>query len=565
MSWAFSVVASEEEFDLLLAGGSLTTCSSFAPQNCRVNNFTEDDKQQNLYEFSPAALTRFLQQAQFQSDFQQIFTQVHAILLKGYAESTGRSLSRSQFLDAIVTMGMSNDSIRDLPDPVYFALLDSHEMEQRSATGNRKQERADVLNNANANSIAVYQAFVDQAKLRVRDSNSPRIAVITASSRDPYESADFYLSAFSSLGADVVWLPLDAAYQHALWLQTHGVDGCGQLTKLRAQHNQFDRARIYPLRTAMQVQYCQQPELVSDLLGQVHGVFFNGGDQSKTLAAMLTPKGEPSAMLEIIQQRMLNKELVVGGTSAGTAVQAGGFRFQRPVPMLTNGHSRQALVRGAMPLPAPSQRCLGTCAEQLFSDDLTYLPQGGLGLFTLGLVDTHFSERDREARLLAFTQASAQRFAFGVDETTALTVNYQSEQISLGVIGENGVFVIDRAGSQSFENMTTDFALQQRQLSAITHYLVPGMRLQYSSENNELKLQTVIPQVSERIRMKALVDGVWRNSTREWCGSQKRLSWHQPGYQVTIQASEATRFYVSEKPEYRQCGYFGLPAVLTSS
>ena len=63
--------------------------------------------------------------------------------------------------------------------------------------------------------------------------------------------------------------------------------------------------------------------------------------------------------------------------------------------------------------------------------DLTYRAGGGSGLFNIGILDTHFSERDREARLALLTAYTGTRFGFGVDEATALMVNTTEEEVQM--------------------------------------------------------------------------------------------------------------------------------------
>ncbi len=559
------VVADTKHFDLILAGGSLSTCSSMSIKNCRNNDFDEHELTQLKYAFGEKSAAKFLQMAEFWPQNNALFSQLHAVLVQAYANESQHQKSRNEFLDGLVAHGFSERDIRALPDSVYFALLDTHEVRQLDPNGNRKQERAVVEWNKSLASRAVYQTFVDQSSLRAVTADRPRIAVVTASSRDAFESADFYISAFESMGADVVWLPLDASFQYARWLTQWGTDGCTQLTQISAQFFQFDRERVYPKRSQLHQQYCQQPELLNDLLNQVHGVFFNGGDQSRTLAALLTPDGQVSEQLAIIQRRVAAGELVVGGTSAGTAVQAGGFYNQRPIPMITNGHSRNALTRGAIPVGAPSSRCSGDCQDGLLSDELTYRPQGGTGLFNLGLLDTHFSERDREARLIAFADAAQQRFAFGVDETTALLVDYHTDGVSLGVVGEAGVFVVDRANGLNNLQLNQVASVKAKQLSGTAHFLLPEMQLEFTREAQNWRVTSTLTKTTKRKKLSALDDGEWRNQTRQWCGSQKQLNWSMEGYSVLVKADEQTQFFVGSDVNSRHCGYVGLPFVLHHS
>lgn len=86
--------------------------------------------------------------------------------------------------------------------------------------------------------------------------------------------------------------------------------------------------------------------------------------------------------MQLIRQRVEAGALAVAGTSAGTAVQGGGLSGSTRVPMIAGGESYEGLVH--LPLDH-------ICTTKDCGDDLQYDPQGGLNLFSLGVVDTHFS------------------------------------------------------------------------------------------------------------------------------------------------------------------------------
>jgi hypothetical protein len=72
-------------------------------------------------------------------------------------------------------------------------------------------------------------------------------------------------------------------------------------------------------------------------------------------------------------------------------------------------------------------------------------PQGGLGVFRFGVLDSHFSRRAREGRLIRATVGSAMDYGFGVDENTALLVTRPDAQgtTHFSVVGAAGVFMVD--------------------------------------------------------------------------------------------------------------------------
>jgi len=187
---------------------------------------------------------------------------------------------------------------------------------------------------------------------------------------------------------------------------------------------------------------------VIELLNQVNMVFFSGGDQSRLVTCFCEKKGPDGALqvdspfLARLRQLFNEGSVLVAGTSAGTAIQA-------PKPaMITGGESWEAVVYGAFEDGSPDIR----------SSYLSYDAQGGFGLFTLGLVDTHFSERGRQGRLIRLADHVNSPLAFGIDENTALYVESSvSEQqqhkgievAHLTVYGNNGVHMFNLTGHRS--------------------------------------------------------------------------------------------------------------------
>lgn len=164
------------------------------------------------------------------------------------------------------------------------------------------------------------------------------------------------------------------------------------------------------------VQNSHDPALVAKIAG-MSGVFFGGGDQSRYLRC-LTDGGKDTPVLAAIRRRNEAHDFVIAGTSAGTAVMTRG-------PMITGGTSKTALEK---PIPSALH---------------------GLGFFPHGLLDTHFAQRRREARIVRLASDRGQALAFGVDEDTALIVdNVHGARPRFQVLGKNGVSVFRLGGAK---------------------------------------------------------------------------------------------------------------------
>ena len=164
----------------------------------------------------------------------------------------------------------------------------------------------------------------------------------------------------------------------------------------------------------------RDPALVAKVAG-LKGVFFGGGDQSRYLSSLVRPDGTDSPVLAAIRHGYEHGDMVLAGTSAGTAAMTSG-------PMITGGTSGRAF-RTAVPSA-----------------------MRGLGFFPHGLLDTHFGQRNRQARIVRLASDRGEKLAFGVDEDTALVVDDPlGNNPRMQVLGKNGVsiFRLDRARAKN--------------------------------------------------------------------------------------------------------------------
>jgi cyanophycinase len=283
-----------------------------------------------------------------------------------------------------------------------------------------------------ANSIAastrILQAFL-QTSQAVAGRESPQLSLVTASSVNAIESVDFYRQLFEQLGFRGHWLPVDATLATVLDQELP----CETLDSLRAgQPDRPDTDVSLAALQAQQLAFCRDPSAELALLREADAVFFNGGDQSLTLQSLVTPDGADRPWLALIRQRHEAGQLVLGGTSAGTAVHSN-------AEMLMGGDSTAALRHGRV-----AGNAFMPPAEDAQIDGVLFYPMGS-GLFEAGILDSHFSERGRWLRLLILLRESRADLAFGVDETTALvTEAVATGVLRLRVVGEAGVVILQR-------------------------------------------------------------------------------------------------------------------------
>ncbi len=503
--------------ELILAGGALKLCSSLAPKDCapdpvvtvgglRQPVLGPSVRSAPRYSLAPevvgAAFEQPLDPALWQNTTSQPHTPqprtpqreaMRALLddARGhfgtmtFSEDTFRTHVESRCVsprgDARSCRGTAKSPWLRLDDEQRSAVLAAMELAQFDGTQMnnrlRRRERASLESSRLPYGAEILRAFVAAARERMpgdhaiddNPSRRPRVAIVTASSFDPFDPLDFYLDALTQAGADVEWWPVDAALAAAVF----DGRGCAALPALRRERLKLPgRERVYPDLTAQQQRACADPHALATLPDRVQGVFFNGGDQWKLRRAFFTGSAAgnnaagsndmPNPWLSNLRAAVARGDVVIGGTSAGSAVQSGG-------PMLTNGTVEEALKHGAIASPPPVPGCTrsGDCVGGLNEDAFTFWPAGGLGLAPNMIVDTHFSERARELRLLRLLGDTGTRYGIGVDETSALHLRWQGDDgMEIFALGASGGWVFDMPRG-----------CEGDRLRAQAYYLAPGAPL----------------------------------------------------------------------------------------
>lgn len=140
-----------------------------------------------------------------------------------------------------------------------------------------------------------------------------------------------------------------------------------------------------------------------ETLANADGLFITGGDQSR-LKQILTG----TRFLEILHEKYMNEEFVIAGTSAGAMIMS--------EYMIDTGASEESVIKGIIRLTR------------------------GTGFLHKTIIDTHFFNRGRFARL---TEALLQRpnlTGIGISEDTALVVTGGNE---IKAIGSGTVIIMD--------------------------------------------------------------------------------------------------------------------------
>lgn len=432
--------------DVFLAGGSLGTCSELAPRACRTPMPERPDARTAArFVFDDDGVERALSPRLWEAPDAPSIEEVAALLRHVRPRAGGRAMASSDAADLLEAVcvvpgrhapraqrcapGDARAPWQRMLADERSALLAAFEQPQIEA-GLRRVERADPHNSGVQGGTRVLAEFVEAARVR-SGRERPVIAYVTASAWDVFEPVDFYQSAFDALGADARWWPIDAALNAAV---SNG--DCGRLDELRERVLSLPgRARIYPDLVGAQQAACAAAGHLALLPLAVDGVFFAGGDQWRLRRALVDADDAPNAWLHALREANA-RGVVVGGTSAGAAVQSGGA-------MLSNGDTGRVLQAGAKAAPPPAPGCARAqrCPPGIDEADLTWWADGGTGLAHEVSVDTHFSERARELRLVALLAASGTATGMGADEASALRVQGGPQWRRVEAIGAAGGWV----------------------------------------------------------------------------------------------------------------------------
>ncbi|AFY95451.1 cyanophycinase [Chamaesiphon minutus] len=178
-----------------------------------------------------------------------------------------------------------------------------------------------------------------------------------------------------------------------------------------------------------------------DILANCTGVFVTGGDQLR-----LRDLIGGSRFMTSIKERIAQGELVLAGTSAGAAIVG------------------ERMIAGGSSGESPNQSLV----------DLTT----GLGIFPELLVDQHFHNRNRMARLISAIAAHPDKLGIGIDEDTCAAFENDG---TFEVLGQGTITIVDpgKLTHTNYRAATQSSPLSLHNLTV--HVLSPGDRYDYQN------------------------------------------------------------------------------------
>ncbi len=372
-----------------------------------------------------------------------------------------------------ITNGLTPTEVAALRNAFVDALVPNR--------NNRKVQARSVAYLTDRASLDMYSVFI-KAATAAAGGKKPTIGFVTASTENAFNDRDINFYALKSAGANVVYIPLEGGLRKAI-----DAGDCANTAtyytrnaNTQASGSYFHMDQVFPDLAELQRTSClNNAATLNTTLQGLDGIFFTGGDQARHLESFVTRDAagaytQISPQLEVLRARFAAGKLVVSGTSAGDAAQSGGIWKGISVPMVSGGDSWQALAKGYIAGTGPTIDGAGTTGVSYAT--------GGLGFFKYGTLDSHFSNRSREGRLLRLIRESGLDYGFGVDENTSLVVGRPEADGStkMTVVGEAGVYIVDVRGSTSTGSSTGNFTIT----GAKTHYITEGDYIVIDSAGN---------------------------------------------------------------------------------
>ncbi|NMP01141.1 cyanophycinase [Pseudoalteromonas arctica] len=398
--FSINAVAQEQNQTLILVGSELATCTSEKLNNCEKETVVEG-KSHNLYRVNNSQIKNITQH------WPNNNIEAKAAVLKTLKTLLGKSSNSVSKTDLLwLWRDINNQQLESLTQQEYNFVFDMLEVPLLDKNGERLKEQVNTDFNIEVATNSILQ-FVS-GSLKVNNAK-PTMLAITASSRDPYESADVAQSLLAQSNINTQWLALTPALAKAITSNS-----CDELPALRnTLMNVYNREAIYPEYTKAEYALCKSgTNALVSLIKNSTGVMFNSGNAALTHKVLFDQNNNPYPWTQALQTRP-----VIVGEGAGAAIQS------KVTGMLTNTTSLEALRKGENNTNA-----------------------GGLGSFNFGVLDTQFSEQNRTFRLTAAlnknevknTKTEIQH-GFGIDENTALVVIKSPEGSLITVIGKSGV------------------------------------------------------------------------------------------------------------------------------
>lgn len=516
---SLNTVAQEQSQTLILVGSTLDVCSSSNNKDC-INSQQIEGKQRSWFKVTKAKIKQI--NLNWPTNNTNNKSAAVQSLTKMLNKST-KPLSKSDLLWQ--WRDINNEGLNSLSKQEYNFVIDMLE--------EFKADKVQVNTALNAQDSTNNILQFISGSLKVNNPN-PSMLVITASSKDPYSTANRSTALFDSTNINTQWLALTPALAKAIT-----TNSCNNLPALRqSEMGVYNREVIYPEQTKAEMALCKGGvHALTSLIKNSTGVMFNDGDVSLTRKVLFDQNNNPYLWTQALQSRP-----VIVGEGAGSLVQSAAAKSNLNTAIVTGGSSFGAL-RGDK----------ATKQQQL-----TYTTAGGLGSFNYGLLDSQFSEQNRTLRLatlLSKTSTKAKsdkqlQQGFGIDENTALVVIKSPGSNLITVLGSGGVVHLTANTQGKTKGPKTLYYYSYWPAGSVID--IKNNKFSLSERTLSQALPSVkIPPLPVQRFSNILTDAKLRSLTQAMCLSQEQSAvGQQDEFLINLTATKDTLYYRANASQY---------------
>ncbi len=206
-----------------------------------------------------------------------------------------------------------------------------------------------------------------------------------------------------------------------------------------------------------------------DLIKNADIVFFNGGDQSRHAKSWIRPDNSDTPLLKVLRERSSRNEVIVSGTSAGTAIQG--------KIIYGEGNTYGYLIYNDL-APKSVRSDNGLRDDREGEEGFRFNNNGGMmtgfGFHPMHIAfDTHFEARGRLGRMIVAMTELKTNLGIGVDENTAV---YLTDDTAY-VYGQNGITFADGRIAKQYQDSK--------------HFKTSNVRINVLTEGDQFNLKTL--------------------------------------------------------------------------
>ena len=274
----------------------LSVCSSMSPKHCANRiHWPSQARRHDLYQIAESALMQWALAVDALPGSEAPLERLDWLR----QHVSDRQYTRAELLTVLWPEG------NPWPAAERQKLLDHLELEQSG-----RQEQVSLVDSRNQSRVDALKGLVGE--LAIRQGSRPLIAINAAAHPDPFGRLAGTRQMLEQAGADVVWLPLDAALRRA-----RAEQNCLGLPRYQALELQrYRRDQVHPDAFRAQLAFCLATGEGLAVLNQADAIYVIGEDADLLARGWTGSAGLPTTELMVLRERYRSGDIQVIGSDA---------------------------------------------------------------------------------------------------------------------------------------------------------------------------------------------------------------------------------------------------------